>query len=116
MFLPTLLALATGVFPGPRFGASPRVIVYVKHSGPPRTFQISVRTKNPGDNEWIYYRNLRHIPIRLRTSATGRRVVLSLPSELKEWSQVCSFLPQEKSAPSSSLQAAFSLESCANLP
>ena len=112
----TLFALGTSVFPGPRFTSSPRVVVYVKHEGKPREFNLSVRTKDTKDGEWTYYRSLKHMPIRLRTSSRGRRVMLTLPKDLKKWTQVCALLPPERSPGESSIQFLFSLESCSNLP
>ena len=115
MFLPTLLALATGVYPGPRFSSMPRVVVFVKHAGPVREFQLSVRTKDAKSDEWQYFTELKHLPMRLRTSSKGRRVVLTLPKELKRWTQVCAFLPAEE-RPGEQFRVQFSLESCSNLP
>ena len=115
MILPALLALATGVFPGPRFSSLPRVVVFVKHAGPPREFQLSVRTKDNVNDEWQYFTDLKHLPMRLRTNADGRRVVLTLPKDLKRWTQVCAFLPA-KQQPDEQFRVQFSLESCSNLP
>ena len=116
MFLPTLLALATGVFPsGNSLVSSKRVIVFVKHPGPPKEFALSIRTKETQDEKWNYIRDVKHMPKLLRTNTQGRRVVLTLPSELKRWTQVCAFLPAEKPK-GDGFQVAFSLESCSNLP
>ena len=115
MIINVVLALATGVFPGPRFNPLSRVVVYVKHDGPPQEFQLSVRTKETINGKWTYFTDLKHLPMRLRTSSKGRRVVLTLPQDLKRWTQVCAFLPA-KDQPGKQFQWQFSLESCANLP
>lgn len=116
MILPALLALATGVFPGPRFSTTPRVVVYVKHPGKPREFTMAVRTKDKPEDQWVYYRDIKHMPIRLRTNSNGRRVVVTLPTELKRWTQVCALLPPEREPGQSGVRVFFSLESCSNIP
>ena len=116
MFLPTLLALATGVYSQPPQHNFGRVVVQVRHPGATVPIRLSIRTKQLEDEEWTYFRDVKTYPRIPRSSPLGRKVTVSLPprSELKRFVQVCS-LHEPPKIDSNQPMAYIALESCANV-
>jgi hypothetical protein len=116
MFLPTLLALATGVYslpPSHNFG---RVVVQVRHPGPTVPVKMSIRTKQVPQDEWTYFRDVNTYPRVPRSSPLGRKVTVTLPpkAQLQRYVQVCS-LYEPPRINSGEPVAYLALESCANV-
>jgi hypothetical protein len=116
MFLPTLLALATGVYSLPPQHNFGRVVTQVRHPGATMPVKMSIRTKQNLEDEWTYFRDVNTYPRTPRTSPLGRRVTVSLPpkGDLKRYVQVCSLYEPPRIETSEPV-AYIALESCANV-
>lgn len=110
-----LVALAVGVIASkslPSFGVAR---LMVRHPGKATPFSLVIRTKERKADQWLYIEEVKHFPNRLLTSPIGRKVTISLPSNLKRYSQACAVIAPEVQ-PGTGFHVAFGLRSCANLP
>lgn len=108
-----LLGLAVSVFTSPVLSAFDRVKVNIINDGPSLPVTLHIRTREVG-KEWNYLPTT-YFPTTIRTQAgQTRTVMVSIPKELQEQSQVC--VRHTPVASGDSFQLQLSYQSCANLP
>ena len=108
-----VLALAASVFTSPLLSTFNRVKVNIINSGPPLPVTIHIRTREV-NGEWAYLPTT-YFPRVIKTQANQTRtVVVSIPKELQDQTQVC--VRHTPVASRESFQVQLSYQSCANLP
>ena len=108
-----LLALAASVFSSPMLSAFNRVKVNIVNDGPSLPVTLHIRTRE-ANKEW-YYLETNYFPRTIRTQPSQTRTVMvSVPKNLKDQTQVC--VRHTPVALKDSFQLLLSYQSCANLP
>ena len=108
-----VLALAASVFTSPMLSAFNRVKVNIVNDGPSLPVTLHIRTRE-ADQEW-YYLETNYFPRTIRTQeGQTRTVMVSIPKNLKDQTQVC--VRHTPVALKDSFQLQLSYQSCANLP
>ena len=109
-----LLALATQTVINAALLEKGRFYLDIYHPGKPVRVEIRVRSKNKLSESWTYHDDFTHMPKRVKTSPTGRRVFIVLPENIGIYTQACARIAPSKQQQESS-SASFGLQACANV-